>query len=81
MPVSIKRTVIQRINITRQGPEQTRWKASPSAVICNMHYENFVGPSKTRIPVYFKKSNAPPASKKARTEGRKYAGYNYLISE
>ena len=71
MPQSIKRAVIQRINLTRQGPEQSRWKASSTAVICNVHYEDFMGPSKTNkfcIPVYFKKPSTTPASKKARIE-------------
>jgi len=47
MPVPIKRAVIQRINFTRQGPEQSRWKASTEAVICNVHYVDFVGQTKT----------------------------------
>ena len=66
MPPSIKRAVIQRINLTRQGPEQTRWKASSTAVICNMHYEDFSKTNKFCIP---KKPNTQPASKKARIEG------------
>ena len=72
MPAPIKRAVTQRINITRQGPEQSRWKASTGAVICNVHYVDFVGPSrknKNLVPVHFKKPNTssnPPASKKSR---------------
>ena len=76
MPVPTKRAVIQRINTTKQGPEQSRWKASPGAVICNVHYMDFVGPSRGNrnlVPVHFKKPNtpaAPPESKKRRVSIR-----------
>jgi len=72
MSASIKRAVTQRINITRQGPEQSRWKASTGAVISNVHYVDLEGPSrknKNLVPVHFKKPNTtsnPPASKKSR---------------
>ena len=75
MPVLTKRAVTQRVNITRQGPQQSRWKASPGAIICNVHYKDFVGPSRSNrnlVPVHFKKPNAalvPLASKKVRIRG------------
>ena len=75
MPVPTERAVTQRVNITRQGPEQSRWKASPGAVICNVHYKDFIGCSRNNrnlVPVHFKKPNSaliPPASQKVRIRG------------
>ena len=71
MPEPIKRAVIQKINVTRQGPSGSKWKPSKDAVICNIHYLDFKGPSKENkdsVPVYFKRPNSytalPPPKKR-----------------
>ena len=37
MPFSVKRAVIAKINLTRQGPKGKRWQPTKEAVICNVH--------------------------------------------
>ena len=62
MPESIERAVSEAINLTRQGLEQTKWKASPSAVICNVHHGDCVGPRyKQHQPIFFTSSALFPA--------------------
>ena len=58
MPEHVKWVVIKKVNITRQGPSRTKWQPPKEAVICNMHYLNFKGPSKADndvIPIYLKR--------------------------
>ena len=53
MPEHMKRAVIKKVNITRQGPK--KWKSTKKTVICNMHYLNFKGPSRPDnnvIPIF-----------------------------
>ena len=54
--------MVKKINITRQGPGRTTYT---DAVICNLHYKDFKGPSKENkdlIPVHFKRpSSSNPA--------------------
>ena len=64
MPEPVKRAVTQKVNITRQGPSGSKWQPSKDAVICNIHYLDFKGPSKGNkdfVPVYFKRPESYPA--------------------
>ena len=65
MPEHVKRAVIEKVNITRQGPNRTKWKPTKETVICNMHYLHFKGPSRPDndvIPIYFKRPRSNPAT-------------------
>jgi len=58
MPQQVQRAVIQKINLTRQGPRGTKWKPTKETVICNVHYAGFKGPTKDNkddIPINFKR--------------------------
>ena len=58
MPTLTKQEVIKKINMTRCGKRFTVWTPSKQSVICNLHYEDFAGPSRkdpNRIPVHFKR--------------------------
>ena len=80
MPKPVKRAVIQRINITRQGPGGIKWLPAAEAVICNVHYIDYKGPSKENkdlVPVHFKRPSStsivpssplsPPAPKRKKS--------------
>jgi len=70
---------ITRTNITRQGPEQSRWKVSTGAVYCNIHYMDFMGPNKKNknlVPVHFKKHQSEYQFCR-----RRYAGYSHWKSK
>ena len=63
MPEHMKRAVIEKVNITRQGPQ--KWKPTKKTVICNMNYLNFKGPSRPDnnvIPISFKRPRSNPAT-------------------
>ena len=63
IPEYIKQAVVTKINFTRQGPKGKRWQPSKGAVICNVHYLDYKGPSKANqqpIPIYFKRQNSHP---------------------
>ena len=74
MSESIKRAVVTKINFTRQGPKGKRRQPSKEAVICNVHYLDYKGPSKANrqlIPVYFKRPGSrptPPSIKQRRVQ-------------
>ena len=74
MSESIIRAVVTKINFTRQGPKGKRWQPSKEAVICNVHYLDYKGPSKANrqlIPVYFKRPGSrptPPSTKQRRVQ-------------
>jgi len=60
MPKPVKQAVIQRINITRQGLGGIKWLPTAEAVICNVHYIDYKGPSKENkdlVPVHCKRPN------------------------
>ena len=63
MPETVKRAVVQKINLTRQSPGGSKWLPSTEAVICNVHYLHFIGPTrgnKNLVPVYFKRPDSYP---------------------
>ena len=58
MPDAVKKTVVKQINLTRSGERGKTWTPTAGSVICNIHYKDFVGPSRAdpnRIPVLFKR--------------------------
>ena len=58
MPEPVKRAVITKVNLTRQGPGGRRWQPGKDAVICNVHYKDHQGPScdnRNLVPVHFKR--------------------------
>jgi len=70
--------MIQKINLTRQGPRGTKWKPTKETVICNVHYAGFKGPTKDNkdvIPINFKRpahySSIAPAPKREKVTTRK----------
>ena len=59
MSQGISRIAIAHISKTRKGLNGAVWKPGPEAYICNSHYENFQGPSRSCpnvVPVYFRQS-------------------------
>ena len=59
MSQGISRVVIAHINKTRKGLNGAVWKPGPEAYICNSHYENFQGPTRSCpnvVPVFFRHS-------------------------
>lgn len=65
MPEPIKRSVIEKINHTRQGLQRTKWQPKKEAVICNVHYPDFKGPTRVNpdvLPIYFKRPTSYPAA-------------------
>ena len=72
MPDPVRR-VVSRINKTRKGENGSNWKPSAESCICNMHYEDFKGPTRSNTalyPEYFKRphhglwSVVPPPPKR-----------------
>ena len=68
MPEHVKRAVVHKINLTRKDPKGRKWKPSKDAVICNVHYADYKGPSSENrelIPTNFKRphhfAKPPPA--------------------
>ena len=51
MPEPVKRSVIEKINHTRQGLQRTKWQPKKEAVICNVHYPDFKGPTRVNPDV------------------------------
>ena len=80
MPEAVKRAVVQKINLTRQSPGGSKWLPTTEAVICNVHYLHFIGPTrgnKNLVPVYFKRPDSClvlPAPKKRRVIVRGTSG-------
>lgn len=71
MPQHVKQAVVQKINLTRQGPRGNKWRPTKDSVICNVHYSGFKGPTKDVkdvFPVNFKRprhySSTIPAPKR-----------------
>jgi len=59
-----QKIVIQKINITRQGPGEPSGSL-PDSVICIVHYLDFKGSSsrnKDLVPVHFKRPSYYPAA-------------------
>ena len=57
--------MIEKVNITKQGPNRTNWQPTKETVICNMHYLNFKEASRLDndvIPIYFKRPRSNPAT-------------------
>ena len=80
MPQHVKRAVVLKINLTRQGPKGTKWQPTGESVICNVHYADFKGPTKDNkdvVPINFKRpSNYPsvsPAPKRKRLSKKSLA--------
>ena len=79
MPHHVKQAVLQKINLTRQGPGGNKWRPTKDSVICNVHYENFKGPTRDSmdvVPIYFKRPRHYPSTisvpkRKKVTERRK----------
>ena len=70
MPDDIKKTPIVRINLTRSVEKGKKREPAGDCFIYNLHYEDFVGPSRktpNRIPECFARpSSSAPAKKKQR---------------
>ena len=65
MPQRVKQAVVQKINLTRQGPRGTKWQPTKGSVICNVHYPDFKGPTKDNkdvFPINFKRPGHYPSS-------------------
>ena len=70
MPDDTKKATIARINLTRSAEKGKKWEPTGDCFICNLHYADFIGPSRKspkRIPEYFARpSSSAPARKKRR---------------
>ena len=58
MPDQVKKLTASKINKNRQSSGGGLWVPSDESCICNMHYEDFKGPSRWKInlvPRYFKR--------------------------
>ena len=56
--LQVKKLTVSKINKTRQSSGGGLWVPSDESCICNMHYEDFEGPSRWKInlvPRYFKR--------------------------
>ena len=65
MPEPVKRSVIEKINHTQQGLQRTKWQPKKEAIICNVHYPDFKGPTRVNpdvLPIYFKRPTSYPAA-------------------
>ena len=58
MPDHVKRLTVSTINKTRQGAScGSLWKPSAESCICNMHFKDFKGPTRSNyivVPCFFK---------------------------
>ena len=58
MPEQVKKLTVSKINKTRQGSTCGKlWEPSSDTCICNMHYKDYKGPTRsnnTVVPCYFK---------------------------
>ena len=73
MSEPVRRSVIEKINHTRQGLQRTKWQPSKEAVICNVHYADFKGPTRVNpdvLPIYFKRPSSYPAATSAPKQRR-----------
>ena len=74
MSEPVKQSVIEKINHTRQGLQRAKWQPSKEAVICNVHYADFKGPTRVNpdvLPIYFKRPTSYPAATSACTNEEK----------
>ena len=72
MPEPVKRAVIIKVNLTRQGPGGRRWQPGKDAVICNIYYEDHQEPSRDNrnlVPVHFKRPSHHPTPPTQRRKG------------
>ncbi len=70
MPSDVKRAVVNKINFTRKDAVGGKWKPTAESCICNLHYLNFKGPTRSNshlLPQYFKRpheSTVTPAKRR-----------------
>jgi len=70
MPSDVKRAVVNKINFTRKDAVRGKWKPTAESCICNLHYLNFKGPTRSNshlLPQYFKRpheSTVTPAKRR-----------------
>ena len=67
MAPNVQKNVIKRIN--RKTEDGSNWEPSNSSHICNLHYENYQGPTRKYpqvFPTIFKKASFQPTTKKRR---------------
>jgi len=60
MPDSTKKVVVDKINLTRKGSNEKKWTPTTESCICNLHYKDFKGPTRSDnrvLPQYFKQPN------------------------
>jgi len=70
MPQHIKQAVVNKINVTRQGPGGNNWQPTKESVIRKVHYPGFKGPTKDNtdiLPINFKRPRHYPST----IQGRK----------
>ena len=49
MPQKVYQIVVQKMNQTRMDQRGAQWKPGPEANICNFHYDEFKGPTRTDL--------------------------------
>ena len=65
MSEPIKRATVEKINHTRISVQRTKWQPTKEAVICNVHYADFKGPSRVDpdiLPIHFKRPASYPVA-------------------
>ena len=71
MPDSTKKFVVDKVNLTRKGSDGKKWAPTAESCICNLHYKDFKGPTRSDnrvLPQYFKRPNSachkPPSKRR-----------------
>ena len=71
MPESTKKFVVKKVNLTRKGSNGNNWAPTAESCICNFHYQDFKGPTRSNnkvLPQYFKRPSStfykPPSKRR-----------------